>query len=438
MIYVTYHLKLELSYLMDSFAMPPPHPDEKSLDLSSSGELSPEQLSADRISQPDRQPISFTLNGDENEPKESPGTEMKKNGWVFVSDDSIGGNASSQTKPCDIGQSDKSEVTDMNRKVNVDSLNTSQADLINKAVISVLNESRDRPVAESKVKDTLDQENNRNQQETSIKKETKVDSSDNESKERVHLGVTEHKTTLIIRQVPTQPSAGTNETFIDQNSAKNGSQDSLEKVSKAKTGKTAALLGVDQGGLTKGGMKQEEKVASDSPLGLPSMSQLDVEQTIMRSRSNSTNTRKLADIKRHKRSISDIPLAGNINISSSSNNTIASAASGMAEQGSISQVPPARGSKEISDFSDPLQDYQRSKDESIFYKDDIKLHTENRVAQNFKKVLGDVIVCTSPLQRIDTPYLETVHGMRCKLRNYFPPCVYWSQHFETATPDRYV
>jgi hypothetical protein len=30
MIYVAYHLKLELSFLMDEFAMPPPAPDENS------------------------------------------------------------------------------------------------------------------------------------------------------------------------------------------------------------------------------------------------------------------------------------------------------------------------------------------------------------------------------------------------------------------------
>ena len=216
-------------------------------------------------------------------------------------------------------------------------------------MISVLNETRDRLVSENKENEQPEQENLGNKQVNSIKKGEKVEAGTSEKESKSNLGVTEHKTTLIIRQSSYQPS----DPAFDQVS-KSSSQDSLDRLPKGKSVKATSGEPQSTG---KSGLKQE--IADDtkvSPLGLPSMSQLEVEQTIMRSRSNSTDIRRLADIKKHKRSTSDIAIEKGSGANVTENVT-----------GSV-HIPASRGSKEISDFSDPLQDYQRSKDESIFYR----------------------------------------------------------------------
>lgn len=91
----------------------------------------------------------------------------------------------------------------------------------------------------------------------------------------------------------------------------------------------------------------------------------------------------------------------------------------------------SKESKEIIDFSDPLQSYQKSQDESIFEtKSKHTLQEEKRkVSHGFKKALDDVILSASPYLKSDVPYLETDSGANCKLRGYFPKDIYWSRHF---------
>ena len=91
---------------------------------------------------------------------------------------------------------------------------------------------------------------------------------------------------------------------------------------------------------------------------------------------------------------------------------------------------PSKEAKEIVDFSDPLQSYQQSQDESIFETKSKHTLTEEKrkVSHGFKKALDDMILSASPYLKYDVPYLETAQGSQCKLRQYFPKDLYWSRH----------
>lgn len=156
--------------------------------------------------------------------------------------------------------------------------------------------------------------------------------------------------------------------------------------------------------------EQTLNTSKQQPVPKPSSLEVKDSDPFMRGRSNSTNLRPFSDIKRHKRSISDYSpeklSSSSLTITpqfqqQSSTSTFISALSGNS----------SRTSTEISDFSDPLHEYQRSKDESIFQQDNIKLQDETKIGQDFKKALTDVIISTSPLLKYELPHLETVAGV---------------------------
>ena len=85
----------------------------------------------------------------------------------------------------------------------------------------------------------------------------------------------------------------------------------------------------------------------------------------------------------------------------------------------------------VQDFSDPLQNYQKSQDESIF-QSVVDLKEEIRGNKHhFRKALDDVILSTSPYLKYDVPYLKMDAGEKCVLRKHFPEDIYWSHALET-------
>ena len=98
---------------------------------------------------------------------------------------------------------------------------------------------------------------------------------------------------------------------------------------------------------------------------------------------------------------------------------------------SLSNTSAERASVEVVDFSDPLHDYQRSQDDSIFTAAPLALTEQKRTSsQRFRKLLGDVLLSMSPYLRHDAPYLETPPGLLCALRQYLPPNVFHSALFD--------
>ena len=83
---------------------------------------------------------------------------------------------------------------------------------------------------------------------------------------------------------------------------------------------------------------------------------------------------------------------------------------------------------EILDFSDPLQNYQVSKDETIFHSDDT-LQEEKNSNERFKKALKELHLTVSPFMVYTVPYLETEKGQKLKIRQYFRGPLYLSEYF---------
>ncbi|XP_062584452.1 1-phosphatidylinositol 3-phosphate 5-kinase-like isoform X2 [Saccostrea cucullata] len=86
---------------------------------------------------------------------------------------------------------------------------------------------------------------------------------------------------------------------------------------------------------------------------------------------------------------------------------------------------------EISDQSDPLYNYQKNKDETIFYSSHTLQEKSLKHCQKFNKLLKEVILSSSPFINYELPYLETEEGSMCNNRKFFPEEIYWSQYFES-------
>ena len=86
----------------------------------------------------------------------------------------------------------------------------------------------------------------------------------------------------------------------------------------------------------------------------------------------------------------------------------------------------------VSDFSDPLHDYQRSRDESIFDSRS-ELRVVGRTLSHFKTALGDVALSVSPFIAHDLPYLLTDSGAKCCLRSFFPEHIFCSELLRSST-----
>lgn len=82
----------------------------------------------------------------------------------------------------------------------------------------------------------------------------------------------------------------------------------------------------------------------------------------------------------------------------------------------------------LTDQSDPLQSYQKSQDDSIFYSSLEMAEQMQKHGLKLKKALENVILSTSPYVYYELPYLETEPGSKCELRKYFPEEIYWSHH----------
>ena len=95
-------------------------------------------------------------------------------------------------------------------------------------------------------------------------------------------------------------------------------------------------------------------------------------------------------------------------------------------------------SEHVTDMSDPLHSYLESRDETIFHSDAAVALTEEKKHRSrlFRKALDEVILSISPCLRSRVPYLETEAGSSCRLRAFFPPEIYWSEHFEPELSER--
>ena len=92
--------------------------------------------------------------------------------------------------------------------------------------------------------------------------------------------------------------------------------------------------------------------------------------------------------------------------------------------------------KHVTDSSDPLHNYQRSKDESIF-DCHAELREVGRTSRHFKDALSDVILTVSPFIKHDLPYLLTDSGAKCWLRRFFPENMFCSKRLpQTAESAR--
>ncbi len=90
-------------------------------------------------------------------------------------------------------------------------------------------------------------------------------------------------------------------------------------------------------------------------------------------------------------------------------------------------------STEVSDHSDPLQNYQKSQDDSIFQGSDslsVKEVNSSDSRQQFRRAMSDAVLSVSAFIKPSLPYLLTDAGMQCKLRGYFPRQIYWTGSME--------
>ena len=89
-----------------------------------------------------------------------------------------------------------------------------------------------------------------------------------------------------------------------------------------------------------------------------------------------------------------------------------------------------QGCVTVYDKSDPLQNYQKSKDETIFYTSQTLQEKTLKQCHKFKSVLSEVLLSASPYIQYTLPYLVSKDGANCANRRFFPEEIYWSAQFE--------
>lgn len=114
------------------------------------------------------------------------------------------------------------------------------------------------------------------------------------------------------------------------------------------------------------------------------------------------------------------------------------AAENASQNSHLKVVRPSSATKhpvglEVSDQSDPLYNYQKNKDDTIFFSSHTLQEKSFKHCQKFKKLLKEVILSVSPFISYELPYLETESGSMCTNRKFFSEEIYWSQHFEPQT-----
>ncbi|XP_041374474.1 1-phosphatidylinositol 3-phosphate 5-kinase-like isoform X2 [Gigantopelta aegis] len=86
---------------------------------------------------------------------------------------------------------------------------------------------------------------------------------------------------------------------------------------------------------------------------------------------------------------------------------------------------------ELTDASDPLLNYQKTKDESIFESSLVEFQEHKQTKQHlFKRLLSGVILSVCPYHQYSLPYLESRQGIGCKLRKFLSEDLYYSPLFE--------
>ncbi|XP_014674475.1 PREDICTED: 1-phosphatidylinositol 3-phosphate 5-kinase-like [Priapulus caudatus] len=98
---------------------------------------------------------------------------------------------------------------------------------------------------------------------------------------------------------------------------------------------------------------------------------------------------------------------------------------------SVAEEGPTEEEEAGDEYTDPLQRYLHSKDESVFKTTDesLTLRTAHHAVDQFRKALDDVVLSVSPNLKYAPPFLETQPGRRCILREYLPVEIYRSQLF---------
>lgn len=81
----------------------------------------------------------------------------------------------------------------------------------------------------------------------------------------------------------------------------------------------------------------------------------------------------------------------------------------------------------VSDFSDPLHSYL-NQDNDVLQETAFKVDKLPTI-DTFKKLLNDIVLCSSIGVKIPLPFLETDAGKKCALRKFFSQEIYWSRHF---------
>ncbi|XP_018563541.1 putative 1-phosphatidylinositol 3-phosphate 5-kinase [Anoplophora glabripennis] len=83
----------------------------------------------------------------------------------------------------------------------------------------------------------------------------------------------------------------------------------------------------------------------------------------------------------------------------------------------------------IKDFTDPLHSYTLENETTKVDTGETFTVAELPLSNIFRKWLDDAILCISPFIVFSVPYLETEFGKKCKLRQFFPRYIYFSEQF---------
>jgi 1-phosphatidylinositol-3-phosphate 5-kinase len=77
---------------------------------------------------------------------------------------------------------------------------------------------------------------------------------------------------------------------------------------------------------------------------------------------------------------------------------------------------------ELTEFTDPLREYQKNHDESIFKRSQSIQFQEQKqpLWHQFKTTLHGTLLSVSPYIKYSLPYLESETGFKCKMRKYLP------------------
>lgn len=124
------------------------------------------------------------------------------------------------------------------------------------------------------------------------------------------------------------------------------------------------------------------------------------------------------------------PDAQSVNLSH--NFTIDSVFCTSVEAESVEELVVKHPRRSSNQYTDPLQRYLHSKDESVFQTTDknLTMKTVHHAVNLFRKALDDVILSASPVVKYTLPFLETEPGRNCILRRFLPQEIYWSETFD--------